>query len=165
MRSPGTALELERRRQLAVARVLEGYGQQEVAEFLGVSKGSVSDWMKAYRAGGLAALAAKPHPGRPPTLSTDQEREVLSWFSRSPTEFGFANELWTAARVAQLIRRTFKKTFNPRYVSAWLARRRITPQKPRRQPRERDEQKIHNWLSIDWPRLQNGRRPAGPIWS
>jgi transposase len=149
---------------LAVARVLEGYSQQEVAEFLGVSKGSVSDWMKAYRTGGLQALSAKPHPGRPPTLSPDQEREVLSWFSRSPTEFGFAGELWTAVRAAQLMRRRFKKTLHPRYVSAWLAKRRITPQKPRRQPRERDERKIHDWLSIDWPRLQNGRRSAGPIW-
>jgi transposase len=165
MRSPGTGLELERRRRLAVARVLEGYGQQEVAEFLGVSKGSVSDWMKAYRRGGLTALAAKPHPGRPPTLLPDQEREVLRWFSRSPTEFGFLGELWTASRVAQLIRRTFHKKLHPRYVSAWLAQRRITPQKPRRQPRERDEQKIKDWLSVDWPRLQNGRRPAGPIWS
>ena len=147
-----------------MARVLGGYSQQEVAEFLGVSKGSVSGWMKAYRAGGFAALAAKPHPGRPPTLSADQEREVLSWFSRSPTEFGFPNELWTASRVAQLVRRTFHKTLHPRYVSAWLAARRITPQKPRRQPRERDERKIHDWLRVDWPRLQNGRRPAGPIW-
>lgn len=164
MRSPGTALELERRRRLAVARVLEGYSQQEVADFLGVSKSSVSQWMKAYRAGGFEALAAKPHPGRPPTLSPDQERQVLSWFQRSPTEFGFPNELWTARRAAQLIRRTFHKTFNSRYLSAWLAQRRITPQKPRRQPRERDEQKIQDWLRVDWPRLQNGRRLAGPIW-
>jgi transposase len=164
MRTPGSAAELERRRVLAVTRVLEGHGQQEVAEFLGVSKGSVSGWVKAQRDHGWQALAAKPHPGRPRTLSPAEERDVLAWFSRSPTEFGFANELWTAARVAQLIRRTFQKTLHPRYVSAWLAARRITPQKPRRQPRERDEQKIHDWLSIDWPRLQNGRRPAGPIW-
>lgn len=158
-------MELERRRRLAVTRVLEGYSQQEVAEFLGVSKGSVSGWMKAYRTGGFESLSAKPHPGRPPTLSPDQEQEVLSWFSRSPTEFGFSGELWTAQRAAHLMRRTFQKTFNPRYLSAWLAARRITPQKPRRQPRERDEQKIHNWLTIDWPRLQNGRRTAERIWS
>lgn len=164
MRSPGTALELERRRRLAVTRVLEGWSQQEVAEFLGVSKGSVSGWMKAYRRGGEAALLSKPHPGRPPTLTPAEERDVLSWFGRSPTEFGFANELWTAARAAQLIRRAFGKKLHPRYLSAWLAARRITPQKPRRQPRERDERKVQDWLRTDWPRLQNGRRPSGPIW-
>jgi transposase len=165
MRTPGAAAELERRRRLAVARVLEGRSQQEVAEFLGVSKGSVSAWVKAHRAGGWTALAAKPHPGRPPKLNPAQEREVLGWVSRSPREFGFPNELWTAGRVAQLVRRTFGKKFNSRYLSAWLAKRRITPQKPRRQPRERNDHEIKDWLSVDWPRLQNGRRPAGPIWS
>lgn len=163
MRTPGTSSELARRRHLAVSRVLEGHSQQEVAEFLGVSPGSVSGWVKAYRDGGWAALAAKPHRGRPPRLTAEQERQVLSWFSRSPTEFGFANELWTAARVAQVIRRTFGQKFHPRYVSAWLRQRRITPQKPRRQPRERDDRLIDQWLRDDWPRLQNGRRTGGRI--
>jgi transposase len=154
---------LARRRHLAVSRVLEGHSQQEVAEFLGVSPGSVSNWVKAQRDGGWGALAAKPHRGRPPRLTAEQERQVLSWFGRSPTEFGFANELWTAARVTQLIRRTFGQKFHPRYVSAWLRQRRITPQKPRRQPRERDDQLIDQWLRDDWPRLQNGRRSSGRI--
>ena len=165
MRTPGTAKELERRRRLAVARVKEGRSQQEVAEFLGVSPGTVSGWMKAYRERGSKGLLAKPHPGRPRRLNPEQEREVVSWFSRSPTEFGFPNELWTAGRVAQLIRRTFRIRFHPRYVSHWLAQRRITPQKPRRVPRERDQRTINNWVRTEWPRLQNGRRISGPIWS
>jgi transposase len=160
MRTPGTAAELERRRRLAVERVLEGHSQQEVAEFLGVAKSSVSEWMKAYRAGGGAALASKPHPGRPPRLNKAQERQVLSWFRRSPTEFGFGNELWTAKRAAQLIRRKFGVDFHPRYVCEWLSKRRITPQKPRRQPRERDEKSIVEWKAREWPRLQNAPRGA-----
>jgi transposase len=98
-------------------------------------------------------------------LNLEQEREVVSWFSRSPTEFGFPNELWTAGRVAQLIRRTFRIKFHPRYLSHWLAQRRITPQKPRRVPRERDQRTINNWVRAEWPRLQNRRRTSGPIWS
>ena len=150
---------MERRRRLAVERVLEGYTQQEVAEFLGVSKGAVSTWMQAYRQGGPAALAAKPHPGKPRKLTATQEQQVLSWFQRSPTEFGFGNELWTASRVAQLIRREFDVKFHPRYISEWLAQRRITPQKPRRQPRERNEPAIQEWVRTEWPRLQNA--PGG----
>src|SRR4051794_7535474 len=102
MSTRGTAEEMERRRRLAVERVSEGYSQQEVAEFLGVSKSAVCTWVQAHRRGGPAALAAKPHPGKPPKLTAEQEQEVLSWFQRSPTEFGFGNELWTAGRVAQL---------------------------------------------------------------
>jgi transposase len=142
---------------LAVERVLEGNTQQEVAEFLGVAKSSLSSWMKAYRRDGWAALSAKPHPGKPRKLTPQQDQKVLSWFRRSPTEFGFGNELWTAKRVTQLIRQEFQVEFNSRYISHWLAERRITPQKPRRQPRERNEQTIEEWVRKEWPRLKNAR--------
>ena len=160
-----TGLELERRRRLAVARVGSGYSQQETAEFLGVSKGAVSQWMKAHRRRGEAGLAAKPRPGRPRKLTKRQERTVLTWFNKSATEFGYPNELWTAPRVAKLIRRKWGVKFHPRYVSQWLAQRRITPQKPQRVPRERDEGAIGKWLRYDWPRLQSAPRASAPPWS
>ena len=154
MRPHGTAAELERRRLLAVDRVRSGYTHQEVADFLGVRRTSVTRWMATYRKLGRRGLKAKPHPGRTPKLTREQEREVLSWFSRSPTEFGWATELWTAPRVATLIRRKFRVKFHPRYVNHWLARRRITPQKPTRQARERNERGIRRWLREEWPRIK-----------
>ena len=42
MRTPGSSDELERRRHLAVQRVLEGYSIEEVADFLGVDRTTVS---------------------------------------------------------------------------------------------------------------------------
>jgi transposase len=158
-----TRAELERRRRLAVERVLEGYSQQETANFLGVQKSSVSGWMKAYRERGEQGLAAKPHTGRPRKLTKRQEATVLRWFHESATEFGFANELWTAPRVAKLIREKWDVKFHTRYINQWLAQRRITPQKPQRQPRERDEGMIRKWLRSDWPRLQNSPRSSARI--
>ena len=155
MRTPGSADELERRRRLAVARVLEGHSQQEVAKFLGVAKSTVSQWMKAYREQGADGLAAKPASGRPPKLTKRQENSVLRWFSQPATKFGFANDLWTAPRVAELIKRKWGVGFHPRYLNAWLAERRITPQKPRSVPRERDEEQIRHWLRYRWPRIKN----------
>jgi len=159
-----SAAELERRRRLAVERVRSGYSQQETAKFLGVSKSSVSQWMKAHRKRGDAGLAAKPRPGRPRKLTKRQERTVLGWFAKPATKFGFATELWTAGRIAKLIRRTWDVKFHPRYLCAWLAKRRVTPQKPRRQPRERDDEAIGRWLHHDWPLIQNAPFPSAPIW-
>ena len=84
MRSQGSAPELERRRQLAVVRVSEGYPQQEVAAFLGVHRGTVSRWVCTARDQGADALQAKPTPGRPRKLSARQEKTVLGpgWPSR-----------------------------------------------------------------------------------
>ena len=64
--------ELEQRRQLAVARVAEGYLQAEVAAFLDVHRSTVSRWVCTARDGGSNALAAKPTPGRPRKLTVRQ---------------------------------------------------------------------------------------------
>jgi transposase len=157
-----TGAELERRRRLAVDRVESGYSQQETADFWGVSKSAVSQWMKAYSKRGDSGLAAKPRPGRPRKLTQRQEKTVLGWFAKSATQFGFANELWTAPRAAKLIRQKWGVKFHTRYLNQWLAQRRITPQKPQRRPRERDDDVIGKWLRYDWPRLQNAPRASAP---
>src|SRR5262245_36117938 len=103
MRSKGSPVELETRRRLAVRRVREGYSTGAVAKFLGVSARAVRLWLAAFEDRGDAGLAARPVPGRPPKLTAAQEQEVLGWLRESPTEHGFANELWTAGRLARVI--------------------------------------------------------------
>jgi transposase len=145
---------LERRRRLAVARVRSGHTQTDVAKFLGVHPNSVWRWMQAYRQKGVVGLRARHNTGRPPKLSAAQDREVLRWFRRSPTEFGFPTELWTAPRVAKVIAERFHVRFHPRYINQWLAQRRITPQKPARRPSKRDEREVRRWLREEWPRIK-----------
>jgi transposase len=164
MRPQGTSTELERRRRLAVSRVRSGYTQQGVADFLGVRLRSVQRWMQAYRKAGIRGLKAKPAPGRPPTLSPRQEQAVLRWFGKSPREFGFPTELWTARRVAELIQRKFRKRFHPHYINQWLAERRITSQKPERQARERNQREVRRWLREEWPRIKKVPGASMPTW-
>src|SRR5437868_15479893 len=102
MRSKGSASELEARRRLAVARVLEGWKQKDVAAFLGVPAKAVSNWVAAHRANGDDGLKAKPHPGPKPKLSRRQEQAVLSWLAGSPQAFGYKTGLWTTRRLAEL---------------------------------------------------------------
>ena len=164
MRTPGFKEELERRRRLGVSHVLAGYRQRTVAKFLGVHPSSVCRWMKVYRRGGDGALAGRDPSGRPRKLTRRQERQVLGWFRRSPTSFGFPTELWTAARVAQVIYRKWRVKFHPHYLSQWLAERRITPQKPRFQAREHDDDEVQRWLCEEWPRIKKVRRGGVPTW-
>jgi transposase len=154
---------LEYRRRLAIQRVAEGYSTEEVADFLSVDPSSVRRWLAAYRRHGDAGLIAQTVPGRSPKLTTTQEKIVLRWLSDLPTEYGFATDLWSAPRLAQLIEQAFGTHFHPNYLSTWLRRRGYTPQKPRRVPRERDDQAIARWLAEDWPRIKQKarRRNAG----
>ena len=160
MRTTGSPAELEHRRRLAVDRVLDGYSTGEVADFLGVDPSSVRRWVAAFRRQGVAGLAARPVTGRPPKLTTTQEKIVRRWLVGSPTELGFATELWTAPRLAQIIEQEWGIHFHPDYLTAWLRQRGFTPQKPRRKARERDDEAIARWLAKDWPRIKK-RRAAG----
>jgi transposase len=164
MRTRGTAQELERRRRSAVQRVQEGHTQVQVAQILGVHDRTLRQWMAQYRQGGDQGLAAKPHPGRRSKLTPARQRTVLGWLRKNPKSFGFATELWTARRIAQVIERKFGVYYNHRYLNAWLTARDISPQKPQRRPRERDDQAIQEWVSVQWPRIQNARAAWGPIY-
>src|SRR6266566_98892 len=157
MRTTGSPDVLEYRRTLAVQRVAQGYSTQEVADFLGVDPRSVRRWLAAFRHHGDSGLVARPVPGRPPKLTSIQEKLVLRWLLDSPTEHGFATELWTAQRLAQLIEQEWGIDFNEHYLCAWLRQHDYTPQKPRRVPRERDDEAIAAWLTWDWPRIKKKR--------
>src|SRR5438477_9691540 len=113
MRTVGTPIELQRRRCLAVERVTEGYSTEEVADFLGVDGRSVRRWLAAFRRHGTTGLAARPAIGRPPKLNPAQERIVRRWLEDSPTEHGFATDLWSAPRLAQMIGQEWGVSFHP----------------------------------------------------
>jgi transposase len=162
MRSKGSAQELEARRRLAVRRVGEGWTQRQVAAFLGVSERAVGLWVAAHRAAGDDGLAAKPHPGRKPFLTADQERQVLGWLRQKPTALGFRTDLWTARRVAHLIEQRLGVGYHPNYLREWLAKRGLSPQKPAQRARERDQAAIDRWVAEDWPRIQKKRRRRTP---
>ena len=162
MRTTGSPAVLEYRRRLAIERVDDGDTPQEVADFLGVDPSSVRRWLASFRRHGGDALAARPVSGRPPKLTYTQEKIVRRWLADNPTEHGFATELWTAPRLAQLIEQEWGIHFHPDYLGTWLRQRGYTPPKPRRKARERDDEAIARWLAEDGPRIQ--KRHAGGAW-
>jgi transposase len=162
MRSNGTAQELEARRRLAVQRVEDGWSQREVAAFLGVHPVTVAKWMARFRAGGEDGLAAKPTPGRPRFLTPAQEKQVIAWLADPPTKHGFRTDLWTARRVAELIRAKLNVEFHPHYLREWLRKRNYTPQKPARRAKQQNPVEIDRWLKDDWPRIEKKSKRTTP---
>lgn len=161
MRPIGSFAELERRRKLAIERILNGYRPSEVARFLGVNDSSIRRWMQTFRAEGKRGLRLRLPPGRPPKLNRAQEKIVLRWLSDDPVEHGFPTSLWTSIRLAQLIKGEFGVQFNPDYLTTWLRSRGCTPQKPKRTPWQRDEKAISEWVIKDWPRIKKSNETGG----
>jgi transposase len=162
MRSNGTAKELEDRRRLAVQRVEDGWTQRAVAAFLGVHPVTVAKWVARFRDQGADGLAAKPTPGRPRFLTAAQEKTVLGWVADPPSKHGFRTDLWTARRVAELIRTELQVEFHPHYLREWLRKRDHTPQKPARRAGQRNPVGIDRWLKEDWPRIGKTSPRATP---
>jgi transposase len=158
MRTEGSPAELQRRRVLAVQRVVAGYAVDLVADILGVSVRSIRRWVRTWRDAGFDALAAQPVPGRPPKLTRTQEKIALRWLEDRPGDHGFDSDLWTAERLAELIRDEWEVELNHRYLCRWLAARGFSPQRPQRVPRERDSLAIAAWLDAEGVRIKKKRR-------
>jgi transposase len=163
MRSKGTAPELETRRRTAVAKLSDGWSQAQVADFLSVHPVTVAKWAARHRQDGDAGLTALPTPGRPRFLTPDREQQVLRWLADKPTAHGFRTDLWTARRVAELIRRRFGVPFHPNYLREWLSKRGYSPQKPRRRAKQKNQEVIDRWVETEWPRIQKTPPEHVPI--
>ncbi|MFN8545096.1 MAG: helix-turn-helix domain-containing protein [Candidatus Binatia bacterium] len=121
MRPAGTALELERRRRRAIRLLDGGHSLARTAERVGASISAVWRWRQAARRHGPAGLAAKPIPGRPPKLTTQQRERLPRVLARGARAHGFPNDRWTTRRVAVVIKREFGVAYHPAHVSRLLA--------------------------------------------
>jgi transposase len=147
----------EVRRLRAAELLAQGRSQAEVAELVGVSRESVRRWQLRLRQGGVAALRRRPASGRPPKLSAAQVAQVEQALLAGAQANGFATDLWTLDRVAQVIRRVTGVRLAP--TSVWrLLHQRLgwSGQRPERQARERDQQAIARWVAQEWPRIKKG---------
>src|SRR5580700_7472334 len=106
----GSAAELQRRRHQAVEAIRHGESPEAVARVFGVNRSSVYRWLNhAQQPDGLVA---KPHPGPAPRLSSDQHSRLLALLLQGAKAHGWSTQLWTCARVGELIRRHFAVSFH-----------------------------------------------------
>ena len=157
MRPKGSAAELERRRRQAVALLEQGMKPAKVAKTVGTSRASVTRWRQVYEARGRDALKSKPHPGGTSRLTLAQRKGLIRLLLQGPRQHGYGTELWTLARVAEVIGVTFGVAYHPSAVWHILRSMRWSSQKPERRARERNEQAIESWRQQEWPRIK--KRP------
>ncbi|NBV47149.1 MAG: IS630 family transposase [Planctomycetia bacterium] len=154
----GLRKDAETRRLKAMELLDAGYSQRRIADELGVTPSAVSRWARQRREGGDEALAAKPHPGRPKKLNERQIENLVKLLLEGPRKHGFATDLWTLPRIAELIERKFGVTFDPSGVWHVMQRLNWSPQKPERQAREQDVEAVEQWRTTTWSRIK--KRPA-----
>lgn len=161
MRPKGSAAQLEARRRRAAALLAKGLNLSQVARQVGASPSSVKRWKEMTKTGGWEALVAKPHPGRPPRLSAKERQKLEGLLLKGASAHGYAGQLWTLGRVAEVIEKHFGVRYHPCHVWKLLRALGWSAQRPQRRARERDEAEIERWRRERWPHIKKGA-PAGP---
>jgi transposase len=149
------AQEALRRRAVEMVLV-QGQKIGRVAQLLGVSRMSVSTWVKAARAGGEAALAAQKR-GRKPghtLLSARQTQRVLGWVrDKCPDQLKLPFYLWTQESVQALIQKRLGIEISRSTAGRLMRANGFSSQKPTRRAFEQDQAAVDKWLNEEYPAI------------
>ena len=160
-----TAAERARREQvrMAAAEMIEaGASDREVAKRFRVSRMSANRWRRALAAGGLTALASKGAGGAKCKLAPAEVRELEAVLEAGPAVWGWEDQCWTLARIAEMVWRRFKVDYTLAGQDLLLHRLGWSVQVPARRAVERDEGQIARWREEDWPVVKRRRRTWAP---
>src|SRR5204863_1884743 len=169
-RLKGSADLLEDRRRRALAFWDTGLSLNEVGRRIPWAPSSVLRWLRARRRGGPDALGVRFSPGRPLKLGASQRRRLVKVLLKGPQAHGYRTNLWTTARIAEVIRREFGVQYHRDHTNLWTTARiaevirrefgvqyhrdhvgrlmhrlRWSAQKPERRALERNEKAIEGW--------------------
>lgn len=140
-----------------------GKRQVDVVNELGVSAQTASRWHRAFLAEGRAGLVGAGRAGRLPRLSDEQLAQVEAALAKGPRANGFPTEMWTLARVADVIEAVSGVRYGP--TQTWtILRQRLgwSRQRPARRALERNDEAIATWVKKDWPRIKKAPGAAAP---
>src|SRR5436190_22150680 len=146
---------LEERRMRAADLFEQGVLPAEIARRVGVSHQIVSDWRAAWRRSGRERLRGAGRAGRLPKLDRDQLGVVEGGLARGAAAHGYANDLWTLQRAAEVIERLTGVSYHPAHV--WhILRHELnwSWQRPARKASERNDEAIRRWVKQRWPQLK-----------
>jgi transposase len=154
---------LKERRMAAADMFARGKRQVDVVVELGVSAQTASRWHRAWVAEGRKGLVGAGRAGRMRRLSDEQLAQVQAALVRGPRANGFPTEMWTLARVGEVIEKVSGVRYGP--TQTWtILRERLgwSRQRPARRAVERDDEAIATWVKQDWPRIKKAPGAAAP---
>ena len=160
MGAPKKADWREERRKRAWQLKEEGWQQKDIAAAWGVSEGAVSHWIKRGREGGEEALKAHPPKGVSPRLTAEQKAQIPALLAKGAEAYGFRGDVWTASRVAEVIKRTFGVRYHRDHVGKLMREAGWSRQKPVERASQRNEEAIKQWSDERWPEIKKSRARA-----
>lgn len=148
------------RRAKAVLGYLAGMRVVNLADELGVTRGSVNRWLQWFDAQGTEGLKPRIAPGAPSRLSAKECRELVAIIEAGPQRAGFSSGVWTGPMIGDLIRRRFGVSYHNHHVPRLLHKLGFSVQRPRKRLARADLARQEYWIRTTFPRLKKEPRPA-----
>ncbi len=108
--------DMEYRRLQAARELANGSSQSRVARKFGVSRTTTSRWSRALDHKGVEGLRKRRATGRPSRLTEDQKSEIILIHTEGARAFGYDDDRWTTARLADAIEKRFGVRYDQDHV-------------------------------------------------
>ncbi len=150
-------------RKLAVDAVKEkGISPEDVSELFGISRSSVYDWLKRFKADGYEGLDTKKAPGAAPVVTESMDAWLKQTVLEStPEAFGYETPLWTCALLAEVLFDRFGVEVGGAAVNQHLHRLGLSAQKPSYHALEQDPLAVEHFVKEEFPKLQRFAEKIG----
>lgn len=157
-------------RKTAIKLIKSGKKKKEVAELFGVKGGTISEWVKKDREGGVKGLNAKKRGVKSEDkklLSEEIEIKIQRMIiDKMPDQLKLDFALWTRKAVKELVEREFKISLAITTMGDYLRKWGFTPQKPKKRAYEQCPKTVQKWLDEEYPVIKEraGREGAEIQW-
>lgn len=150
----------EWRRGRAVLGYIEGRRVVDLADEVGVSRGSVNRWLQWYEAMGVEGLVTGKALGASPRLSEAQRETLGTLIDAGPIAAGYRSGVWTGPMIGDLIEQHFGVRYHNHHVPRLLNELGFSVQRPRKRLARADAEKQANWLRETFPGLKKRPPPV-----
>lgn len=140
-------------RIMAILALANGQFFSDIAITLNVSQQSVIRWFNAFLLHGIDALKSKKIPGRKPSLTKTQKRELDKMIAAGPEAAGFPGACWRSPMIQKLIYDKFGVFYAAHYISQLLKNMGFSYQKAKFVSDHIDTEKRKEWLEKSWPEI------------
>jgi transposase len=133
----------------------EGKTMDQAARTSEVARSTVAEWIRKYRQGGLQAVRDRgPYVGKSPRLSPDQYQELRAIIRGGPEAAGLYTGVWTAAVVAEVLRKRFGVRLSLSQIRRTLRKLGFSVQYPRQKLSKADKECQRTWVEVELPDIK-----------
>jgi transposase len=135
-----------------------GVPKSRISSILSVERVTVWRWEKRMEQEGPHSWSDRKIPGGPRKLKAKQRKRLRELLLEGAVAHGYATDLWTLKRVAEVIEKEFGAGYTESGVWHVLRDLGMSAQVPVPRALERDEEYIRHWKEVKWPKIQKEAR-------